>query len=145
LIGIFSIGYFGVGVLGSGYERIKWRLFGEFGSGWGEDIHDSGSYFSLIPYSSSWVGDSKVTIWHGIGTGFGIGYIETFGYIGKVRYSGAISGRARVTRETRKCYSSENNEDGDDDDEFDEGESEIEISSHPIDHHDHQREEVSWY
>ncbi len=53
LIGIFSIGYFGVGVLGSCYERIKWRLLGEFGSGRSEDIHDSGSYFSLVPYSSS--------------------------------------------------------------------------------------------
>ncbi len=52
LIGIFGIGYFGVGILGCGYERIEW-LLGDLSSGRSEDIHDSGSYFSLVPYSSS--------------------------------------------------------------------------------------------
>jgi len=117
-----SIGQFGVGIFFGGEERIGGFL-GEFDSSGTEERDDRVSDRSLSPERCSRVGDIETIIRRWVGSSFNHGNIETFGYIGKVGYSRAITGSARERSKLNKAYGSEDDEYSDDDDKLNKGES----------------------
>ena len=117
-----AIGEFGVGIFFGGKQRIGGFL-GEFDSSGTKKRDDRVSDRSLSPESSSGVGNGETIIGIWVGSSFNHGDIETFGYIGKVGYSRAITGSARERSKLNKAYGSEDDEYSDDDDKLNKGES----------------------
>jgi hypothetical protein len=112
-----------VGIFDSGIFRIRWFL-GEFHTGRTDGVNDRISYGSLSPNKTSGEGYSGTIGGSWVVSGFYIGDIKSFFYIGEIGYTGAITGRERISSETDECYGTEDDKDGDDHYEFDESESE---------------------